>query len=301
MKFQFGWVIFTSVFVALPMRGDDAEPNYTTNPNGTPQTAPIKQGLRVFTCANSFHWFTPPIVKEMAESAGITGEQIVGVSAIGSSRAIQHWDVPLDKNEARAALRAGRVDVLTLSCMFPPDDGIEKFTGLGLMFNPHLRVLLQEFWLPSDRAQWPYPGDINQVNFDTSTIADLRRTHAPYFAMMDLYINSLNAQMGRQVVFAVPVGQAVLELREKIIAGQVPGLDRQSELFEDKIGHPSPPLKVLASYCNFAVMYRHTPIGLPVPSEMAKANHPGWDDKLNRVLQQIAWDAVTHASLSGVR
>jgi len=48
------------------------------------------------------------------------------------------------------------------------------------------------------------------------------------------------------------------------------------------------------------VIHRRSPAGLPLPAVLAKANNPNWDDKLNRLLQELAWDAVTHHPLSGV-
>ncbi|HKI37899.1 MAG TPA: hypothetical protein VKA46_38955 [Gemmataceae bacterium] len=33
---------------------------------------------------------------------------------------------------------------------------------------------------------------------------------------------------------------------------------------------------------------------------MKSDKNPNWDDKLNRVLQEIAWDAVVNEPLSGV-
>jgi len=262
---------------------------------------PITTGLRVFTCGNSFHaWFVPEILQDMAQGAGIKGHEIVGVSKIGGSRAIQHWDVPDDKNEAKAALRAGKADVLTLACMLQPDDGIEKFAELGQQYNPNIRVVLQEFWIPSDKFEWPYKGDISLVNFDASSISDLRKMHEPYFKGMDDYVRALNAKWGKQVLFVVPAGQAILNLREKIVAGQVPGIEKQSDLFADKIGHPRPPLEALVSYCNFAVVYRRSPVGLPLPAVLAREHNPKWNDQLNRLLQEIAWDAVTHHPLSGL-
>lgn len=265
-------------------------------------SGPITKGLRVFTCGNSFHaWFVPQILKDMAEKAGITGHEIVGISKIGGSRAIQHWDIPDDQNQAKAALRGATADVLTLACMLDPDDGIEKFASLAADHNPAARVLLQEFWVPWDKLEWPFRGNENDVNFDTATAASLRALHAPYFKQMDDYIVALNQKLGRQVVFVVPVGQAVVALREKVIAGEVPGIQKQSELFTDKLGHPQAPVEALASYCNFAVLYRRTPVGLPIPNVLEKSANPLWrDEKLNLILQQIAWDAVTSHPLAGV-
>jgi hypothetical protein len=41
-------------------------------------------------------------------------------------------------------------------------------------------------------------------------------------------------------------------------------------------------------------------VGLPMPTVLARANNPAWDQHLNRLLQELAWDAVTHHPLSGV-
>ena len=101
------------------------------------------------------------------------------------------------------------------------------------------------------------------------------------------------------MIVTVPAGQAVVALREKVVAGKAHGLAKQSELFRDSWGHPTQPVQVLATYCHFAVIYRRSPVGLPLPSILAK--NPAWDDKLNRLLQELAWDAVCKHPMSGVR
>ena len=100
-------------------------------PQGGPQAGSVPRGQRMFTCCHSFHCFVYPLVSEMAKAAGIEGIKPVGMSAIGGSRVIQHWDVAEEKNTAKAALCAGKVDVLTLSPIWMPDEGIEKFARLG--------------------------------------------------------------------------------------------------------------------------------------------------------------------------
>jgi hypothetical protein len=79
-------------------------------------------------------------------------------------------------------------------------------------------------------------------------------------------------------------------------------LKAQWDLFRDNWGHPQPPLQVLDAYCHFAVIYRRTPVGLPIPPELAKTKDLSPEDaeKLNRLLQELAWDAVSHHPLTGV-
>jgi hypothetical protein len=298
------WIVCLLALAILTVSAQDNARAASTqvDAGGPPQTGPINTGLRVFTCGNSFHaWFVPTVMADMVQKAGIQGHVIVGVSKIGGSKAIQHWDVPDDKNEAKAALIAGKVDVLTLACMLHPDDGIEKFTRLAFEHNPNVRVTIQEFWIPGDLFVWPLPKGKTVQDFDASTVDSLKTLHDPYFREMDRYVADLNAKLGRQVLFVVPAGQAVLDLRTRILAGEVPEIQKQSELFKDFIGHPQPPLEALVSYCNFAVVYRRSPIGLPMPDCLSKAQDPKWkDEKLNSLLQQIAWDAVTRNPLSGL-
>lgn len=122
--------------------------------------------------------------------------------------------------------------------------------------------------------------------------------HARYFEEMDALVRAVNRKIGRPLVFVVPVGQAVIALREKILAGDAPGLRTQEDLFADPLGHPLAPLQALAAYAHFAVIYRRTPVGLPVPEVLQAARQA--DEPLNRLLQDLAWKAVTRHPLSGV-
>jgi hypothetical protein len=280
------------LLAVAPARGDDKK---SVSP-----TQPITQGVRVFTCGHSFHVFVPGILSDMAQAAGIKGHELIGVSGIGGSRVIQHWNVPDDKNRAKQALQVGKVDVLTLSPIHLPDDGIEKFARIALEHNPKARITVQEFWLPFDIYDTTFKIRPKKVDHNALTAAELRKLHEPYFKSMDAYVRSLNEKLGKEALFVVPAGQAVIALREKIIAGEAPGLKTQNDLFSDAIGHARPPLQALVAYCHFAVIYRRSPVGLPVPAVLAKAKNPNWDDKLNRLLQDLAWHAVTHHPLSGV-
>ena len=65
--------------------------------------------------------------------------------------------------------------------------------------------------------------------------------------------------------------------------------------------HPLAPLQILASYCHFAVIYRRSPVGLPVPPAFAALKMSDDDKaKLNTLLQQIAWDTVRSHPMAGV-
>jgi len=63
-----------------------------------------------------------------------------------------------------------------------------------------------------------YPLKTKQkVDHNAATIAEIRKQHEPYIQGMDDHIRELNARLHKQVLFIVPVGQAVIALREKII------------------------------------------------------------------------------------
>jgi hypothetical protein len=275
-----------------PTAAADAPP-----PAQIPQTGPINTGLRVFTCGHSFHLFIPKLLPEIAATAGIQGHTIVGVSGIGGSPAIKHWEVPDDKNEAKKALIAGNVDVLTLSCMTHPDEGIANFAKLGFEHNPNIRVTIQEIWIPQDKWPFLYSEHINHspADFNKSTVDDMKKAYDPYAKEMQDYVAALNKSLGKQVVFTVPDGAAAIALREKIIAGTAPGLKQQSDLFGDWWGHPKEALRLLSGYCHYAVIYRRSPVGLPAPPSIHSL-----DKGLVLLLQQLAWDAVIHDPLSGV-
>lgn len=270
-----------------------------TAPAGSKADEAPAKGLRIATAGHSFHVWMPGILSDIAAKAQITGHQQVALSSIGGSQIIQHWNLPEEKEKLKPALLGSKVDVLTLSPIYLPDDGIENYVKLGLEHNPGLRIAVQEFWLPfDDQSLWATKAKGVTIDRDSKTIPQLREAHAGYFAAMDEHVRLLNRKHGKAAVFVVPVGQAVLALREKVLKGEVPGVAKQSDLFGDPIGHPRDQIKALAAWCHFAVIYGRNPIGLPVPNVIAKLPDA---EKLNRLLQELAWDAVTQHPLSGVK
>jgi hypothetical protein len=261
--------------------------------------APINQGQRVFTCGHSFHYWVPDILVDLCQLAEIPGHVKVGVSSIGGSPVHKHWDVPEVKNKAKEALRSGKVDVLTISPIFLPDTGVENFTKLALEHNKNIRIIVQPIWLRWDVYE-PTTKVPAKVDHNAITGEELRKRHAELFRKNDELVRELNQKYGKTVLYVAPAPQAVIALREKIIAGQAPGLKTQDDLFTDAVGHGKPPLMALVGYVNFAVIYRSNPIGLPVPAVLKKAKLGDQEQKLNRLLQELAWDAVVQHPLSGV-
>jgi len=234
--------------------------------------------------------FTGQGLPPMTEAAGLAYRD-AGTQMIGGSRTIQHWNVPDEQNLAKRVLREGSVDVLLLSPnIVVPDEGIDHFVKLGLEKNPNLRVFVQASW-PGWDGKF---GQFKNAERDSLTPADLRtmkdRYDASWLLPLEAQVTALNASLGKPVVCIVPVSSAVFSLRERIAQGAAPGLSKQTDLFRDDIGHPLPPLATLVSYCHFAVIHRRSPVGLPLPATLENLPEA---EKLNTLLQELAWQAVT--------
>jgi hypothetical protein len=267
------------------------------------QAKTIPQGQRVFTCGHSFHYFIIPHVTEMAKAAGIEDHVEAGGSLIGGSWVRQHWAVPDETNQAKAALKAGKVDVLTLSPIWLPDSGIEDFAKLAVAHNPKVRVFVQQYWMPNDAYEPVFPLDTKKVvDHDAANGAGLRACHEAYLKDIRAEVARVNGVIGTQAVWVVPVGQAVVALRERIIAGTAPGISTQAELFRDSWGHGTAPIEILSAYCHFAMIYKISPVGLPVASALVDKERSGWaDERLTRLMQELAWAAVVAEPMSGVK
>ncbi len=255
--------------------------------DATTPTAP-----RVFTCTHSFMVFTAQMGPAIAKSAGLTHIN-AGVDMIGGSTCIQHWEQPDEKNKAKAALTAGKVDVLTLSPYYVmPDPGIEKFTRLGLEKNPNLRVYVQASWPAFDSPEMALR-QAAQANRNSITLDQLKKMreaqNSGWRKTMEEQLSKLNQDLGKEVVKLIPVNDAVFTLRELVVQGKVPGITQQSELFKDDIGHPTTPLAVLVTYCHFAAIHGKSPVGLPVPASLK--DNPD-SQGLTTTLQEVAWGAL---------
>lgn len=243
--------------------------------------------------------FTSKLLPSMAQAAGFP-YTAAGQQMIGGSRVLQHWNLPDEKNVAKTALREGRVDVLTLSPHRQlPDEGIDHFTRLGLEKNPNLRVLVQASW-PGRDGNWDKRFTNEERNAATiDSLREMRRGfREQWLTGLEAQVKALNASVGRETVRIVPVMDAVFALRERIVKGDAPGLTKQTDLFRDDLGHPQAPLAELVAYCHFSAITGRNPAGLPVPAQLQSLPQAG---ELNRLLQQLAWEAVTAYPLSGVK
>jgi hypothetical protein len=269
-------------------------------PANWPTTKPA--GQRVFVAGHSFHVPVAALLAQIAKGAGVD-HVAAGQQSIGGSTVTQHWNLADDKNKAKTAIKDGKVDVLTLSPnILLPDEAIDKFTDLLLEHNPAGRVTVQASWVPRDGMV--LAAFVNAQR-DTTDLAELRKLSAPFMDKVRAQVKAINerhaGKFNRPVAFVVPIGEAVVRLRERVAKGEVPGIAKQSDLFKDPLGHGKEPVYVLNAYCHYAVIYGRSPAGLPVPEGLAKAGLGENTAKVNAILQEIAWAVATEEPLSGVK
>jgi hypothetical protein len=268
---------------------------------GPKADAPPK-GQRVFYASHSLMWYVPAPLGELAAAARIEGHELVGLQKIGASRTLQHWQLPEAQNQAKRALQTGRVDVFVMSPIQFPDEGVANFVKLGLQHNPDMRFLVQLSWGGGDTDNQDYPKGAWQNVDRNKTPEQLKKLYERNVRAGEAQADAINKEYGRgrQVLFLVPAAQALVTLRTMIHDKQIPGLNSQGELFVDA-AHPSAPLEALNTYLHFAVLYGQSPVGLPMAGPLKNAKRKEWDERLNRTLQEIAWQTVSHYPYSGVK
>ncbi len=269
--------------------------------NASSTSAAVPAGLRIFTAGHSLHWYVPGILTELASASGIQGHTQLGVQSLGVSRTLQHWQHEGGQNQARRALEQGNADVLTLSPIQFPDEGIDNFVKLGLENNPNMKFVVQISWGGPDIDNQDFSfAALGSAPNREKTPEQLQTLNVKNVKAGEEHAAKINEQYGRQVVFLVPTSQALDALRTMIYNKEIPGLNRQGELFADIIGHPTAPLQALNAYLHYAVIYGRSPVGQPIPGVLK--NNPEWNNEaFNRTLQELAWKTVINYPPSGVQ
>ena len=274
-----------------------------SSPGASTATAAIPAGQRLFYASHSLMWDVPDPLAEMVKAYGITNHTL-SIQRMGFSRTQQFWDQPESQSQAKRALKTGDLDDFVMSPMDMPDTGVDGFVKLGLLNNPHMRFFVQNNWAgfnqDGQKARQSMMSG-NRVNWDATTEEQLKTLNTVCEKAFEDQVKQINEQVGHPVIFIIPTSQANSTLRAQIIRKEFPGLEKQSQLFLDFIGHPTPPLVTLNAYLHFATIYGRSPVGLPMPAILKRANNPKWDDNFNKALQQLAWNTVINYPLSGVK
>jgi hypothetical protein len=117
--------------------------------------------------------------------------------------------------------------------------------------------------------------------------------HTRYFEILRDEMQRRFPHPGK-LVLIVPGGQALIALKERIEAGNVPGMtDFFAEIFADDV-HLTAKGRYLISLVHYACIYRESPEG---KVSLAKA---GLSDEQARIFQQIAWQTAHDYKWSGV-
>jgi hypothetical protein len=194
-----------------------------------------------------------------------------------------------------------------------PEEGIDLFGDFVIKHNPNARIMVQASWSAYDgKGTTPSVGgtgggsftNAERDNITNITIADLdgwlsgqETRGSNYLGRLRTQLEGIDKRAGKQITYVVPSSTAVYNLRKEVLLGHVPGVTKQSELTRDPIGHPTQPQANLVTYVWYAAMYRESPIGLKA---LVKADDPN-SAKREKILQQIAWNAVVGEPKSGVK
>ena len=254
---------------------------------------------RTFYTGHSFAGAAPNWLGLLAKQAQISGYENLGRQALGASRVIDHWNLADARNTAKAALIKGGVDILTLSPnMQMPDDGIDPFVDLALKHNPNVRILVQGSWMTWDGLG---KDGIKNAARDTRPVSEIRDRTAKHMEEIRAQLRATNARVGREVCTLIPVGTAVVRLRELIAEGALPGFDKPSQLFVDDLGHTTAAIQQLCAYLYFAAVFHRDPCELP------GLGNNGWTKAmgtphpdLGPLLRKIAWETMQAEPLSGL-
>jgi len=277
-----------------------------SSPGTSAETATVPVGQHMFYASHSLMWDVPDPLAEMVKAYGITNHTL-GIERMGFSRTQAFWDQPEAQSQAKQSLKTGKLDDFVMSPMDMPDNGVAEFVKLGILNNPHMRFFVQNNWAgfnndgqkAQQSMQLMMSGRLK--SWDQTTEEELKTLNTECEKAFEAQVKQINEQLGHQVLFIIPTSQANTELRARIIRKEFPGLDKQSDLFLDQIGHPKPPLVALNTYLHFATIYGRSPVGLPMPTILKRVNNPKWDDAFNKALQELAWKTVINYPLSGVK
>ncbi len=273
---RFAWLSLVLCVMAGTAGADDAKPQ--------PAAKDARSGLR---CIFKMNVILIKNFDVIAKAAGI-GYQNLGYGA--------DLDKPLTLNAGRKVLEdtprtlmeKGEVDVcLTVDRNWAAEPPLDKWAPVGLAHNPNFRLYQQARFLtekPEER--------------DNSKIADVQAALDKVRKTLEVRVDAINKDLGKQVVFIVPVGDAIVKLREMVVDGKFPGVTKQSELFlSGSRGsiHVEKHANLLTAYCNYAAIYQKSPVGLKL--EMKE----DITDEQHAILQKLAWETVSQYPHAGVK
>ena len=224
----------------------------------------------------------------------------------------KNWVEEALEKDKKEALVKGEFDVVYLGFvqLAQPVEALDQMADVALKHKPDCRIYLQHAWAsgggnwaPANKKRtWPREDD------DLTAIQaewDKRRKK------LEDKVDEINKRHGKQVMFIVPLADAVMEMRKLVVAGKLPGVTKQSQLFWDNDDntslddHAGNQTVVLAMYCAHAAIYRKSPEGLKVSSPDGfywgpKGGKVPMDDAQHAILQKLAWETVSKYPHAGI-
>ena len=239
-------------------------------------------GLRVM---NGGHSWSTENSAPLCQAAGITGHKKIS----GINGNVIKDVTPL--------LEKGEIDVYvwqhsSVGPEFPKF--LPTLVELGPKHNPNFRVLMQMPWLVHDgRKDVKLPEE-----YEKTDLTEYQTKMEAYRKQQEAYVDEVNAKAGKRVVFLVPLGDGMLEVRKMIAAGKFPGETKQpgGVLKGDIMPHQGLLGLRLGTYMHFAALYRMSPEGLKIPGK----DVDGLTDEQRPILQKLAWDMVSKYPYAGI-
>jgi len=243
-------------------------------------------GLRVMHGGHS--WATEDSAP-LCQAAGITGHKKIGSRPDLNGNVLNHVMPLLEKGEIDAY-------IFQYSYVGPgAPNFLPTLVELGPKHNPNFRgVFMQMPWLVHDGRQ----GVKLPEEYEQTDLAEMQVKMEKYRKQQEAYVDEVNAKAGKRVVFLVPLGDGMLEVRKMIAAGKFPGVTRQfdSVLRGDIMPHQGHLGTRLGAYMHFAALYRMSPEGLKFPGK----DGDGLPDDQRAILQKLAWDMVSKYPYAGI-
>lgn len=249
-----------------------------------PVAAEKPAGLRVM---NGGHSWSTENSAPLCQAAGITGHKKIS----GINGNVIKDVTPL--------LEKGEIDVYvwqhsSVGPEFPRF--LPTLVELGPKHNPNFRVLMQMPWLVHDgRKDVKLPEE-----YEKTDLAEYQAKMEANRKQQEAYVDEVNAKAGKRVIFLVPLGDGMLEVRKMIAAGKFPGVTKQSDgnsvLRGDIMPHQGLLGLRLGTYMHFAALYRMSPEGLKFPGKEGD----GLTDEQRPILQKLAWNMVSKYPYAGI-
>lgn len=274
------------------------------------------EGAKVFYIGHSLMSDIPDMVQALAKSAGIRfdfKEQFIPGAPLRWQwkEGRSHRGEPQFQDNYDKALPDGNYDALVVTDGVPRGgaeleaetvDYLARFQAYATTQNPRCQVYYYETW------HHITSGTPQNSEYDTAsprrTLRWRERLSADR-AMWDGIVseaNKRNAGKGRPILM-IPAGRALAMLDDAVKRGEVPGIVKTRDYFDDEI-HLNPYGKYFVACVHFAVLFNRSPVGLTGDAK-GRWGESYWDTRnwqgkswarpdpaAITAMQRIAWEAV---------